>query len=463
MIPMSLLAIFFSIVEVISLVGQVLLKLLYQNHFFPLTLIYFLDVIMWIAFLKLGLQFNGASIKLKKLLVYAFLLCIFSLTAEMFLPSAISSLIFIGTLILMLKLLSKVSFLKNILAVIFMLFLSSLGDIIMQSFIYFDNKLKSFFLSTTEGVMLGIIGEIAFPFFVMIIFSSFNISLTSYRKKLATVDRLIIILFSIFYSIIYFLVFTFFYILNSTKNKILIIMFFSELVLVIIAIVIFFVINYFSKIEHQKQLENQQMKSELEQSDRLLETFSSEQREYRNQLQVMKMLSQMGKNEELGKYIEQIATGMLTSFASKIESPIISSLLISELILAREQSVNINIQCHTSLKEINPVKISKILKFIIEIYIEQELAARNDHNNIFLEITENDTEYLFQFKHSEALFRKLATGNNNLQSILKNDNFTLIAAMLNDMGGDYQLLDQDYTLLLRFALEKDNQLENKVK
>lgn len=238
-------------------------------------------------------------------------------------------------------------------------------------------------------------------------------------------------------------------------------MFLGELILVIIAIVIFFIINYFSKIEHQKQLENQQMKSELEQSDRLLETFSSEQREYRNQLQVMKMLSQMGKNEELGKYIEQIAIGMLTGFASKIESPIISSLLISELILAREQSVNINIQCHTSLKDLHPVKISKVLKFILEIFIEQELAVRNDHNNIFLDITENNTEYLFLFKHSEAMFRKIATENNNLQPVSKNVSFTQVETMLKEMGGNYQLLDQGYTLLLRFAPERDNQTENK--
>jgi hypothetical protein len=377
----------------------------------------------------------------------------YHILGQVFLIREIYSLIFLCIYISVLTFVGKSSIFKNFIAIVFILFLSSIG-LIIANFLTSYNHNLDFLYKTKRGLILGIISELLFPIFMLVILSAFNISLNAYKNKLTKLDKLSIVFFTLLFFAIYFLLISFIVIYSSLRNNLFIIILGSELVLVIGAIVLFFIINYISKIEHHKQLENQQVKLELEQSDRLLETFSSEQREYRNQLQVMKMLSQMGKNEELGRYIEQIASGISTSFTANIDNPIISSLLMSEIIMAREKSINVKIQCNTSLKNMNPVKVGKILKLTLEIIIEQELAARVDQNLIFLDITENNQEYLFQFKNSKLALDKLKSKNADQPPLAKHANFTLIEALLGEMEGGYLLLDNGYTLLIKIKVPK---------
>jgi hypothetical protein len=363
------------------------------------------------------------------------------------------SLIFLCIYILALTYLGKTSVFKNFIAIIFTLLLSSVG-LIIANFLNSYNHSLDFLYKTEGGLILGIISELLFPVFTLVIFSAFKITLNAYKNKLSKLDKLGIVFFTLLFFAIYFLLISFLVIYQSLRNNLFMIILGSELILVIGAIVLFFIINYISKAEHHKQLENQQMRLELEQSDRLLETFSSEQREYRNQLQVMKMLSQMGKNTELGRYIEQIASGISLGFTANIDNPIISSLLMSEIILAREKSINVKIQCNTPLKNMNPVKMGKILKLALEIIIEQELVARVDQNLVFLDITENNHEYLFQFKNSELALEKLKNTTVNRPSVTKHANFMLIEGLLHDLEGDYLLLDNGFTLLLKIKVPK---------
>lgn len=430
---------------------EIIVEIIHKQQWLLFIAIYAIHSITVFVFLTLGLQFYGIKAKFTRIIPYLLIIPFYHIFGQVFLPRSIYSLIFLVVYIFVLTFIGKASLIKNFVAIIFILFLSAIGLIIADLLTSYNHNLD--FLYKTEcGLILGSISEILFPIFMLVIFSAFNISLTAYKNKLTRLDMLSIVFFTLLFFAIYFLLISFIVIYSSLRNNLFIIILGSELVLVIGAIVLFFIINYISKVEHYKQLENQQVKLELEQSDRLLETFSSEQREYRNQLQVMKMLSQMGKNEELGRYIEQIASGISIGFTANIDNPIISSLLMSEFILAREKSINMKIQCNTSLKNMNPVKTGKILKLTLEIIIDQELAARVNQNLIFLDITENNHEYLFQFKNSELALKKLKSRTVNRHPVIQHANFVLIEAFLKDLEGGYLLLDNGYTLLLKIKV-----------
>lgn len=430
---------------------EIIVEIIHKQQWLLFIAIYAIHSITVFVFLTLGLQFYGIKAKFTRIIPYLLIIPFYHIFGQVFLPRSIYSLIFLVVYIFVLTFIGKASLIKNFVAIIFILFLSAIGLIIADLLTSYNHNLD--FLYKTEcGLILGSISEILFPIFMLVIFSAFNISLTAYKNKLTRLDMLSIVFFTLLFFAIYFLLISFIVIYSSLRNNLFIIILGSELVLVIGAIVLFFIINYISKVEHYKQLENQQVKLELEQSDRLLETFSSEQREYRNQLQVMKMLSQMGKNEELGRYIEQIASGISIGFTANIDNPIISSLLMSEFILAREKSINMKIQCNTSLKNMNPVKTGKILKLTLEIIIDQELAARVNQNLIFLDITENNHEYLFQFKNSELALKKLKSRTVNRHPVTQHANFVLIEVFLKDLEGGYLLLDNGYTLLLKIKV-----------
>lgn len=432
---------------------EIIVEIIQEHQWLSFVAIYAIHSITVFVFLTLGLQFYGIKAKFTKIVPFMLIIPFYHIFGQVFLIREIYSLIFLCIYILVLVFLGKASIFKNFIAIVFILFLSSIG-LIIANFLTTYNHNLDFLYKTERGLILGIISELLFPVFMLVILSAFNISLNAYKNKLSKLDKLSIVFFTLLFFAIYFLLISFIVIYSNLRNNLFIIILASELVLVIGAIVLFFIINYISKIEHHKQLENQQVKLELEQSDRLLETFSSEQREYRNQLQVMKMLSQMGKNEELGRYIEQIASGISIGFTANIDNPIISSLLMSEIILAREKSINVKIQCNTSLKNMNPVKMGKILKLTLEIIIEQELAARVDQNPIFLDITENNHEYLFQFKNSELALEKLKSKAANRLPLAKHANFILIEAFLKEMESGYLLLDNGYTLLLKIKVPK---------
>jgi hypothetical protein len=432
---------------------EIIVEIIQQHRWPVFVVIYAIHSITVFVFITLGLQFYGVKARFAKLIPFLLMIPFYHIFGQAFLPRPLYSLIFLGIYIFVLAFIGKASIIKNFIAIIFILFLSSIGLIIANLLISYRHNLD-FLYKTEPGLILGSISEIFFPTFMLVLFSAFNISLTSPKHKLTKLDKLSIIFFTLLFFAIYFLLISFIVIYSSLRNNLFIIMLSSELVLVIGAIVLFFIIHYISKIEQQKQLENQQIKLELEQSDRLLETFSSEQREYRNQLQVMKMLLEMGKNEELGRYIEQVASGISIGFTANIDNPIISSLLMSELILAREKSINVKIQCNTSLKNINPVKVGKILKLTLEMIINQQLTARVDQNQIFLDITENNHEYLFQFKNSELALQKFKSKAVIRPPLAQHANFMVIEALLNDLEGSYFWLDNGYTILLKIKFPK---------
>ncbi|MGE5557859.1 MAG: hypothetical protein ACM3WV_04525 [Bacillota bacterium] len=236
-----------------------------------------------------------------------------------------------------------------------------------------------------------------------------------------------------------------------------------ELVLVLIAFGVVFIIYAISRIERQKQLEEEQLKTELEQSYRMIENLSTERREFRNKLQVMTMLAGMGKPEDLSQYIQQIAEEMAMVNAINIENPILVSIIISQQIQAKEKGINIVVQSTTPMNDLtmNPVKLAQIFKIILDTLVQNELYSLNESRMISVYVNEDDDNYYFDFKNSEeaALVFKNELKKKTLKPATETEGVSrlkIVETLLKELNGELTHTSYGpHTVQWKFTIKKN--------
>lgn len=295
-------------------------------------------------------------------------------------------------------------------------------------------------MKTPLWIALGTLSELTLPAIVLVCFHLFKITPRGLNNKTSTFDIIGTLFFAIMFFPIYYLIILFSWVYKNVPDSSLITLLVLEIILFTLTGLIFF---YIFKNKYKKQLESTQLQIQLDQSYRLIETLFSEHREYRNQLQVINLIATAGQNIEINNYILQVVENMATASISKIKNPIIASTIISRQVQAKENGVTIILQCNATLDNLsyNPVKLGEIFEILLNIFIENELAAKSPTLMIFLFMNETEAVYYFEFKNSEAAITSFKSASKNtlnphLKPVKEISKLVYIKDLIREIGGD---------------------------
>ncbi|HBF36179.1 MAG TPA: hypothetical protein DDW50_02535 [Firmicutes bacterium] len=113
---------------------------------------------------------------------------------------------------------------------------------------------------------------------------------------------------------------------------------------------------------------------QLEESQKLIQTLSSQRHDFKNQLQVIQMLAQMNKSQEVADYIQGYNTSIDQSDAMymQIKNPAIAAMFLVFYTQTKEKGITFSVDCDVDFREfhLSPVAITRILGNIIRNAIE---------------------------------------------------------------------------------------------
>lgn len=381
---------------------EVLFEIIKKGLYLSFVLIIIAHIFVNTVFLTLILRLNRVKVKLKKMLPFILVCLIYTLFGKLVFSGAIFSFIFVCLITCLVYFINKMPILKIFFISLIVMLLSIIGIIgIMQPLILYKQNF-SFLIGTTPlGVVLGSLFEIVFPAIALLYLSLSKIHFQTSRPQKTFFELLGVSLFALLSFAVYYLVFLFIWMYQHNLNSPITPLLF-ELLLLTVAILIFF---YIFKTNQQKQQKLEQILTEMEHSNRFLETVYSERRDYQNTLQVINVMATLGDTKELQNFSAQTSAKYLkTSGITKINDPIVAAAIIFNQSRAKEYGISITIHCNQPL-EINPEtspKLGKIFNVFLYLLIESVLTAKGLSQTIIIDITEDPTDYSFDFKINEV-------------------------------------------------------------
>jgi sensor histidine kinase regulating citrate/malate metabolism len=149
----------------------------------------------------------------------------------------------------------------------------------------------------------------------------------------------------------------------------------------------------------QDQLLNKSDRTQFEESQKLIHVLKSQRHDFRNQLQVIKVLAQLNKTAEIVQYIQDcdIALDFTGAIAARIDNPIISAMLLIFSAQAKEKGISFNVDSDLNFNEFSlpPVRITSILGNIIQNAIEALEKDERPERSIQVTIWETEDSYYF--------------------------------------------------------------------
>lgn len=154
---------------------------------------------------------------------------------------------------------------------------------------------------------------------------------------------------------------------------------FTIFLIVNILILIFWIMSLlsfykFGQTLHQEIVNRQTDALQLEESLKLVRTLQSQRHDYRNQLQVIRVLAQFNKNAEIIKYIDEYisAADYSASLSSRIGNSAISAVFLVYEAEAKDKGISFTIDSDINFTHFtySPTKITRILGNIIRNAIE---------------------------------------------------------------------------------------------
>ena len=113
---------------------------------------------------------------------------------------------------------------------------------------------------------------------------------------------------------------------------------------------------------------------QLEESQKLIQTLSSQRHDFKNQLQVIRMMAQMNRSEEVLKFIDEYNASMdlSCSIYLNINNPAISAMMLVFFTQAKAKSLQFSVDCDADFTDfkISTVAITRVLGNIIRNAIE---------------------------------------------------------------------------------------------
>ena len=155
----------------------------------------------------------------------------------------------------------------------------------------------------------------------------------------------------------------------------------------------------FNALLNEEKLSREADRLQLEESQKLIKTLRSQRHDFKNQLQVIRVMAQFQKNNEIVEYIEDCTTALDFSkeIPSQIVNPAISAMTIFFASQARENGVNFEVDSDIDFAAYNlsPAKTTRILGNIIQNAIESFQSTSQKDRNIQLTMWEKDDNYHF--------------------------------------------------------------------
>jgi sensor histidine kinase regulating citrate/malate metabolism len=149
----------------------------------------------------------------------------------------------------------------------------------------------------------------------------------------------------------------------------------------------------------QEQLSKKTDRTQFEESQKLIHVLKSQRHDFRNQLQVIKVLAQLNKTPEIVQYIQDcdIALNFTSAIASQIDNPVISAMLLIFSAQAKDKGIGFNVDSDLDFSKFTlpPAKITSILGNIIQNAIEALEKAEGPERSIQVTIWETADSYYF--------------------------------------------------------------------
>ncbi len=146
-----------------------------------------------------------------------------------------------------------------------------------------------------------------------------------------------------------------------------------------VAILILWILNLRSFYKFTVELNKESIVQEidrlqLEESQKLIQTLSSQRHDFKNQLQVIRMLAQMNRSQEVLKFIDEYNASLdsSSSLYLNINNPTISAMLLVFSTQCKAKNLQFSVDCDADFADfkISMVAITRVLGNIIRNAIE---------------------------------------------------------------------------------------------
>ena len=423
---------------------EILLQIIEDRLYFSLAIIIVVYLSTWVIMIKLGLIINRVSLKTSKIIFpWVLLGIIYSLFGKLIIPDFLYFFTTLLLLFIFLVSITRKDIIVNFFAAVISLLASIFSLLLLGQPLLVNSNLKLIFLRPM-GIVIGSIIEMILPVFFYILLGN---SMVSSKKKHNT-NSLYLTFNIILLFLVYCLFAVIFYILANYHSPVLWQVIISEGLLICLTLFVFF--------RFKVVIKKEQLKSQEEQSNYLLNTILAKQREYRNFFQVIRAMVECGKTQEIIGYIDQILTEMaVIDELNGGGNPIFTSLLISEQIKAKENGITITTKNETTLSVLKePIKVYQILKELVHYFVAFEEGAANNNHHIKLSVKENENFYLFKIRR---IVEEQLSDKKEIASYQEKDHeLQQIEKIIKELHGEYCYLVIDDELIgFNFKIPKE--------
>lgn len=445
---------------------EMLVSIIRNGQLLELAFILFAYFLYWAVFLKLGFYLAGVKIKLGSFLPWATFGVCYCLVGKQFLPGLFFMIGLIVVFVIFFCLCGKIHILKALWFALLIQFISGIGVITIGDPLYtYVHEIGIFLFESPWGVVVGTFIELLFPGIVLALLTTLKISLfTSKQSQVTPLEKWNILLFGLLFFIIYN---TSIIVLESFKtgtDSALTMNLVFEWLAALGAVLTFFMTRgLMDKQREQEKLhyEKKQLEFQLEQSQRILETLASEQREYRNQLQVVNMMAALAMNEKIGDYIRYIANEMIETSMVNIENPILLSIIMSQKIKAREQGIKILVESNTPVNDfsIPLLQLGEILNLAMDIFVDNEMLSGSNSKEVIMQINEVDRSYHFTFCNSDEAIDNIKNHRIKFSPLnpaeMQPGRLEMLQELIVKSGGTFQcVMEREFVIHLQIQFRK---------
>lgn len=239
-----------------------------------------------------------------------------------------------------------------------------------------------------------------------------------------------------------------FELLKRSLSPILLISVFFILIFWVLSINSFF---QFSSLINKEKLARETDRLQLEESQKLIQTLRSQRHDFKNQLQVIRVMAQFQRNNEIVDYIQDCNASLDFSkeIPTQIDNAAISAMTIFFATQTRENGIDFGVDSDIDFAEFNlsPAKITRILGNIIRNAIEIFQLNPKKERNIQLTMWEKDETYHFLIWNNgppipedkqKIVFQSGYSSKNSTGLGL-----TIVKQLVEEMGGRISLNSND--------------------
>ncbi|HOL10623.1 MAG TPA: ATP-binding protein [Bacillota bacterium] len=179
------------------------------------------------------------------------------------------------------------------------------------------------------------------------------------------------------------------------------ILFYASISIVVMLLWLLSLIAFYKfSLSVQKEKMNQQADLlQQEESLKLIQTLQSQRHDFRNQLQVIRVLAQFDRNEDIIKYVDEYVsiTDVSVSLQARIENAVISAMFIVFLTEAQARGIELLIDSDIDFSKFphSPAKVTSLLGNLIRNAIEILDLTTNSKRTIQVTMWETVDNYSF--------------------------------------------------------------------